>query len=152
MIRIRRFHVARSIGVAATLALVSAGCTVADASEHGGQERVDVAATSPAATVLSPQETVELLEREDDVVLLDVRTPPEVADGALKGATVIDLQAGDFAQRAGELDPDATYAIYCRSGNRSAQAAEILRDLGFTDLYDAGAFVELAAVGLPTTR
>lgn len=74
----------------------------------------------------------ELVAR-DGVVVLDVRTPGEYAEGHLPGAVNIDVEAADFGARIAELDPDATYAVYCRSGNRSAVALERMREAGFTD-------------------
>jgi phage shock protein E len=135
----------------AASALLLAGCEAAGAVDDAPETVADAAA--PAADevpLLSPDEVVGLLERDPDVVLLDVRTPEEVAEGALAGATVIDLQGPDFERRLDELDPDATYAIYCRSGNRSGQAAELMRERGFDDLYNAGAYTDLAAAGLET--
>lgn len=86
-------------------------------------------------------------------VVLDVRTPGEFAEGHLDGAVNIDVQAPDFATRAGELPTDAPIVVYCRSGNRSAAAVAVLRDLGFTDLTDAGAMPDAAAsLGLDIVR
>jgi phage shock protein E len=98
----------------------------------------------------SPAGTAAFLEESPDAVVIDVRTPEEVAQGALAEATFIDLQGPDFRGRIAELDRDGTYVLYCRTGNRSGQAAEIMRELGFEALYNAGGFDELAAIGLPT--
>jgi len=83
--------------------------------------------------------------------VIDVRTPAELLDGMVLGAMNIDLQASDFRARIAQLDRDAKYLVYCRTGNRSAQAAAIMADLGFTDVVDGGGFAELAAAGAPTT-
>lgn len=80
-----------------------------------------------------------------DAVVVDVRTPAEFAEGHLDGAVNIDVQGTDFAARAAELPTDAPVVVYCRSGNRSAAAVAVLRDLGFTDLTDAGAMPDAAA-------
>lgn len=88
-----------------------------------------------------------------DAVVVDVRTPGEFAEGHLDGAVNIDVQATDFAARAAELPVDAPVVVYCRSGNRSAAAVAVLRDLGFTDLTDAGAMPDAAAsLGLDIVR
>jgi phage shock protein E len=139
----------RAAGLAAALALVLAGCEAATADDVPEQDP----AASPAATEvvdLSPAETAVFLEQSPDAVVIDVRTPEEVAQGALAEATFIDLQGPDFRGRIAELDRDATYVLYCRTGNRSGQAAEIMRELGFEALYNAGGFDELAAIGLTT--
>jgi phage shock protein E len=138
----------RMLGAGAALALLLTGCGAAVATDEAFRSGGEEAATS--VPVLSPEETVELVERDPEVVLLDVRTAEEVAEGALAGATVIDFQGHDFDWRVGALNPDLTYAVYCRSGNRSAQAAELMRAMGFAHLYDVGAFADLEAAGLPT--
>ena len=75
----------------------------------------------------------------EDTIILDVRTPQEFAEGHLEGAQLLDVTSGELAAALPNLDPDAEYVIYCRSGNRSAQAASIMRDHGFEHVIDAGA-------------
>lgn len=83
-------------------------------------------------------------------VVIDVRTPAEVADGIVDGALNIDFQAPGFRERISELDRGGAYLLYCRTGNRSAQAAAIMDELGFTDVIDGGGFAALVAAGAPT--
>ena len=86
---------------------------------------------------ISPTEAADLVaEAPEGLVILDVRTPQEFADGHLAGAVNLDYQAAGFADDLGTLDRDAPYLLYCRSGNRSAQARELMRDLGFTEVYE----------------
>ncbi len=66
-----------------------------------------------------------------NAVLLDVRTAMEVRSGALPGALHIDIMSPSFAQKIAVLDRSKTYFIYCRSGNRSAQACQIMHRQGF---------------------
>lgn len=73
-----------------------------------------------------------------DTVIVDVRTPEEFASGHLEGAVNINLQSGQFEQEISTLSLDGEYLVYCRSGNRSAQAISIMQGLGFTDLTDLG--------------
>ena len=64
--------------------------------------------------------------------LVDVRTPAEYLDGHLDGAQNIDMQADDFIDVArARLDRRKPVAVYCRSGKRSARAAQMLADAGF---------------------
>lgn len=113
----------------------------------------DDAASGPSLRTLSEADAVaELAERDGAVEVIDVRTPAEHARGALEGATLIDLQSPDFRERVDELDRDATYFLYCRSGNRSGQAAQIMADMGFTDLANIGGYEALAASGAATDR
>jgi phage shock protein E len=130
----------------ALLALLGAvsACASADAAPSG--------ASSSGPQVLDAASAVELLEGRDDVVIVDVRTPIEFAQGHLTGAELIDIQAADFTARIGELDPDGAYLVYCRSGNRSAHAVRAMAELGFGELYDAGGLADLARAGADVTR
>jgi rhodanese-related sulfurtransferase len=84
-----------------------------------------------------------------NTVVVDVRTPAEFADGHLAGAVNIDVSSPDFATRIAELPADGRYVVYCRSGNRSAQAVELMKRAGFTEVIDAGGVDDAAdATGL----
>ena len=98
---------------------------------------------------ISASEAVKVL---DSRVVIDVRSPAEVAEGAIVGATVLDFNAGEFEAKIGDYDRSAAYLVYCRSGNRSGRAVAIMKELGFTDVIDAGAYSDLAAAGAPTTK
>ena len=117
------------------LLAVVAGCS------SGSAEGVGV-------RTVSATEAVKALESR---VVIDVRSPAEVAEGAIAGATVLDFNAGEFEAKIGGYDRNAAYLVYCRSGNRSGQAVAIMKELGFTDVIDAGAFSDLQAAGAPTT-
>lgn len=114
-----------------------------------------IAGCSPGTTeevgvrTVSASEAVKVL---DSRVVIDVRGPDEVAEGAIVGATVLDFNAGEFQAKIGDYDRNAAYLVYCRSGNRSGQAVAIMKELGFTDVIDAGAYADLAAAGAPTTK
>jgi rhodanese-related sulfurtransferase len=89
-------------------------------------------------------------EPPSDLVILDVRTPEEFAEGHLDGAVMIDFYDLDFADQLAELDPDVPYLLYCRSGNRSGQTLAIMEELGFSDVADVdGGINQWQAAGLP---
>jgi len=85
------------------------------------------------------------IEVGDATVVVDVRTPSEYAEGHLEGAVNLDLQSGRFEQEIAGLPTDGDYVVYCRSGNRSAQAAAIMKDAGFAAVRDAGGLQDAAA-------
>ncbi|MGV8911156.1 MAG: rhodanese-like domain-containing protein [Rhodoglobus sp.] len=87
----------------------------------------------------------EPIELSTDTVVIDVRTPGEFAAGHLDGATLLDLNGGDFAAALPTLDPEAEYAVYCKSGNRSGQAVAMMEDAGFENVIDLGSIGEAAA-------
>ena len=91
----------------------------------------------------------ESVDVTDDTVIVDVRTPEEFAEGHLVGAENIDVSADDFDEQVAQLDTDAPVVVYCRTGNRSAEAVERMEGLGFTDLTDLGSLEEASdATGL----
>ena len=87
---------------------------------------------------------------ETDVITLDVRTPGEFMSGFIEGAKNIDFQSGNFENEIASLDKNATYAVYCRSGNRSGQAVKIMHDAGFHNVYNLnGGVVDWTNAGMP---
>jgi phage shock protein E len=129
-------------GVVLALLLGATGCSGSDSGS--GDDAASLSITSgPTATAapdtgssLSPDDFAAAA-RIPGTVIVDVRTPEEYAEGHLEGAVLIDLQdEAAFAQRVAELDPAGTYAVYCRTGNRSAAAMAYLEQAGFASYYD----------------
>ena len=79
-----------------------------------------------------------------DTVVIDCRTPGETAGGTVTGAREMDWLAGAWTDEAIQgLDPAKSFYLYCRSGNRSGQAAKLLRSKGFASVFNAGAYDSL---------
>lgn len=78
---------------------------------------------------ISAQDLKERLERDPNLILLDVREPHELEIAAIKGAKNIPL--GEVAQRMSELDSAEEMVVFCKRGSRSARAIEILSSAGF---------------------
>ena len=86
---------------------------------------------------LTQDEWVEQLEKDDNAVVLDVRTDDEVEDGKIPNAIHIDIYRGqEFISELEKLDKSKNYYVYCRSGNRSGQACKIMSQLGFANYYN----------------
>jgi len=99
---------------------------------------------------ISAEEFKEKLEKERGVVI-DVRSKIEYDEGHLKTTDqLIDFNAGEFHNEVDNLDKDKTYYLYCRSGNRSGQAARLMKSKGFENVYNIGGFDALARSGLDT--
>jgi len=99
------------------------------------------------AACVSPTEPVAL---SAETIVVDVRSADEFATGHLIGAVNIDVQSSDFETLISELDPTSPYYVYCRSGNRSAQAIDRMSALGFTDLTNGGSVQSASrSSGLP---
>lgn len=91
---------------------------------------------SKEVQVISPQEVRDAVYDDNSHQLIDVRTVDEFKEGHLKNAQNICVTDGDFEENVAKLDKDQPVYLYCRSGKRSAKAAEILKDLGFKEIYD----------------
>ena len=105
--------------------------------------------SSPSANNLSVTE-FSAKTAETGVITLDVRTPGEYAEGHLQNAQLIDFQSGNFENEISSLDKNATYAVYCRSGNRSGQAVKVMHDAGFHNVYNLnGGVIDWVNAGLP---
>jgi rhodanese-related sulfurtransferase len=91
---------------------------------------------------ISAQQGREMLLNDSSVILLDVRTLQEYQEVRIPNALLIPLDT--LRAMAGEklADKDAKIIIYCRSGNRSKQAADILIELGYTNVYDMGGIID----------
>jgi rhodanese-related sulfurtransferase len=83
---------------------------------------------------ITPAQAITLLENDDNVTLLDVRTPQEFKGGHLEGATLIPLSK--LEENLDKLNPykEQRIIVYCRSGNRSVAASRILEKHGYTPL------------------
>jgi rhodanese-related sulfurtransferase len=86
---------------------------------------------------VSPLEATQLLNHQD-AVLLDVREPQEYQDGFLPNSIRIPL--GSLTEKAAQLDKhrERPIIIVCRSGNRSAQAGRLLKQMGYETVYNLG--------------
>jgi len=113
---------------------------------------------SPEATkgeiieVMAPKAMFEILDTNDDAQLVDVRTQEEFSVSHLKNAQNICVTDADFKERVASLDKTKPVYVYCKKGGRSARAANILKDLGFTKIYDLqGGITEWEKKNLKTT-
>jgi rhodanese-related sulfurtransferase len=106
----------------------------------------------PAVQLVDVERGLELAA-DTSVVIVDVRTPAEFAEGHLERAVLIDLSAAGFRDGITELDRSATYFVYCQSGNRSGQATAIMAELGFENVFDLdGGILAWQAAGAPVVE
>lgn len=74
-------------------------------------------------------------EKSPSGMVIDVRTPSEVAQGKIAGAVVIDFYQPDFMDQVSKISKDQEIFIYCAVGARSEEAARMLIQQGFTKVY-----------------
>lgn len=91
---------------------------------------------------IEPEEAKEMMTDDENVIILDVREKDEYDEGHIEGALL--LSNNDITFKAEEVLPDksATILVYCRSGNRSAQASQKLAELDYTNVYDFGGILD----------
>lgn len=82
--------------------------------------------------------------------LVDVRMPNEFAGGYIPGAVNISLQ--ELGQKMNRIPKEKPVILYCRSGNRSGQAAQALMQAGYEEVYNLGGIIDWAAHGLPVKK
>lgn len=118
------------IGLVMTFAIFS-GCTA--------EKETDVMVINEKITA---EKAKEMMNQDPNIIILDVRSLEEFSAGHIKGALLI--PDNEITDKAGEMlaDKTATILVYCRSGRRSAIAAEALVKLGYTKIYDFGGIID----------
>lgn len=81
-----------------------------------------------------PADAFKDLSLQPDTAILDVRTLGEFSSGKIRGARNLDIMSPGFYNQVANLSKDKTYLVYCRSGNRSGQACDVMASLGFEKL------------------
>ena len=91
---------------------------------------------------ISFAEAKEILDNDTNAVLLDVREEAEYITGHAVDAVLLPLRELDAASAAEAIPShDTPVLVYCRSGRRSREAALILAELGYTEVYDIGSLI-----------
>tara|TARA_B100000809_G_C15053266_1_gene499692 strand:+ start:303 stop:635 length:333 start_codon:yes stop_codon:yes gene_type:complete len=86
---------------------------------------------------LTQHEWTSNLIADEHAVILDVRTPEEVAQGIIPNAIAIDIYKGQgFIDDIEKLDKTKSYYVYCKSGGRSGQACGVMSQLGFKNAFN----------------
>ncbi len=88
---------------------------------------------------------------EEPGIVIDVRTQAEFDQGHLASSDLhFDFNSGEFEEKVDDLEKDKTYYLYCRTGNRSGKAAELMKNRGFENAHNIGGFDDLANSGFET--
>lgn len=124
-----------SISLLATA--VVTGCMAPQTADELG----DSSSGLPAYGLISIQQSANVivaLQDDPRFVLLDIRTSAEVEAGHLPGAEELDFYSDSFENDLAAFPRDQIYLIYCRTGNRTGQAYQMMEDMGFEQVYDMG--------------
>lgn len=108
---------------------------------------------APTGRDVTPAEVASMLRNNPDVVLVDVRTPAEYAEGHIRDSRLIDYYDRRFATTIQSLPRDVDVVLYCRSGRRSADAKHMLDSMGYTHVMNmAGGIVAWQANHFPVEQ
>jgi rhodanese-related sulfurtransferase len=109
-------------------------------------------ASSAAAAPLSNVSVNDLYKAaQQGALVLDVREPFEFAEGHVEGSLLVPL--GTISARVGDFPKDEPVYVFCRSGNRSLQVAQMLVDVGYTDVRNVeGGIIAWNNARLPVAR
>ena len=137
--------------LSASLILIALGlfaCTAEnEAGTTGKTAVIDPATLAPEVDV----QTTHALQEHEDVFLLDVREQHEYDAGHIPNITLIPM--GDIPARIAELPTDKEIIVTCRSGNRSGQITNYLREQGFTNVHNMeGGILAWEAAGFEVER
>lgn len=113
------------------ISILSAGCA--------SRQNTQVLPAEKAPVVkINAEEAKSRLDREDKIIIVDVRTPAEYNEAHIKNSVLLPLDSIRDNAAAVIPDKDAVYFVYCRSGVRSATAAAQLVEMGYKNIYDLG--------------
>lgn len=118
--------------------LLLTGCS------SGSGQIVDGDGMANSYTQISQEQAKEMIAREDGYVIVDVRRQDEYDAGHIPGAILIPNESIGTEQPEELPDMNQIILIYCRSGNRSKQAAQKLFDMGYTNIYEFGGIIDWA--------
>lgn len=96
-------------------------------------------ASSGSYQQITASQVKERLDKGDKITVIDVRTPDEYAAGHIPGSLLIPFDEIKVKSDQLPQDKNTEIVVYCRSGRRSAIAAETLISLGYAKIYDLGA-------------
>lgn len=122
------------------LAILSFACNNSTAQDQPAAANTSISAATVQSTqnyqVLAPADYKKALS-DDNVILIDVRTPQEYASSHIEGAINVNVFDKNFAQTIQEkASKDQQVMVYCRSGKRSARATNMLKQMGYPVVYD----------------
>ena len=106
---------------------------------------------TPNLTAKQGYEFINDNSNNPDFVILDVRTPDEFKSGHIENAVNIDYHGSTFIDEVGKLDKNKTYIMYCKSGNRAKKSYDVMKELGFENIYNIGGVNQWITAGYKLT-
>lgn len=129
-----------------TVLLLALSCLLAgcgrEAVPAGGQAAEQASAEGLSYRQIDQETAKRMMRSDDGHVVVDVRRGDEYAQGHIPGAILIPNEEIGTEPPEELPDMDQVILIYCRSGNRSKQAAEKLAGMGYTNVYEFGGILD----------
>ena len=135
------------ITVMVAVMLVLSGCSCSkeadntantSSSTNVNEENKNMMANNKTYKQISQEEAKEMMKKDDGHIIVDVRRQDEYDNGHIVGAILIPNESIVTSQPEQLKDLNQIILVYCRTGNRSKQAAEKLADMGYTKVYEFG--------------
>ena len=105
---------------------------------------------------ISPKEASDLIAKHKnnaDFIIIDVRTPREFKSGHIEKAILLDYYSKTYTDELKRLDKTKTYLIYCRTGNRTGKTLTLIRNMGFSRVYNMAQGIRgWRSKGFPVTK
>jgi len=139
-----------SLSLLLALGMVSCGNSQ---SKNDTKVTANASAQESAAIItnVNTSQFQELIKSKPTAQIIDVRTPQEVAAGVIEGSKALDFYSPDFKENLNKLDKDAPVMVYCAVGGRSGNAMQMMKQMGFKEVYNlSGGYRAWASQGLPT--
>jgi phage shock protein E len=133
-------------------------CTTSETSENETKVETEINQTAeqsqPAVNFINVDPATFAAKMEGNPgILLDVRTPEEIAEGKIAGSIAINYNDENFSESLSELDPNQPVFVYCAAGGRSSKTATILGEKGFSLVYNLdGGITAWQEAGMPTEK
>lgn len=141
------FYVSAAVAGVLAAGFLLAGCGAGASSAASSPPAASSSPTASAAPqldtagqsgLLTAEQAKARMDSGDEIIVLDVRTAEEYAEAHIPGAVLLPNEEIGDTPPAQLPDKGTEILIYCRSGNRSAQAAKKLAALGYTNVFDFG--------------
>jgi len=145
----------RAICILMLFVIILAGCSGKEQPVDTGSVDVEVVEQNDSADGagvendvaesyqrITQEEAMRMMEQDDNHVIVDVRRQDEYDEGHIPGAILIPNESIGTERPAELPDLDQVILVYCRSGNRSKQAAQKLFDMGYTNVYEFGGIID----------
>ncbi len=130
--------------------LLASGCIQTETNTTKSETQIQIIEN------ITPIGAYNLIQENKDnpnFAILDVRTPEEFLGEYVESAVNLDYNSDTFRNDLDKLDKNKTYLIYCRSGGRSENALNIMKELDFREAYNMlGGIIKWKSEGLPTTK